>query len=170
MGLVAPNGVRIFPGQGSNPYPLHWQADSNLLNHQGSSVSFISVINLTFSFPQMEKTVFWFFFPVLMPFNTYFSYKGNTRNAYRRKCKQYRKVKEESKSILKFLLTQREKASYSSGYTSVSSFFWSLCLPPLLPSGCICPSSHSFIQIELTFYIKGITCFFHSFILNNWPV
>ena len=26
----------IFPNQGSNPCPLHWQADSQLLRHQGS--------------------------------------------------------------------------------------------------------------------------------------
>ena len=26
----------IFPDQGSNPYPLHWQADSQPLRHQGS--------------------------------------------------------------------------------------------------------------------------------------
>ena len=26
----------IFPDQGSNPCPLHWQADSQPLNHQGS--------------------------------------------------------------------------------------------------------------------------------------
>ena len=26
----------IFPGQGSNPCPLHWQADSQPLRHQGS--------------------------------------------------------------------------------------------------------------------------------------
>ena len=28
----------IFPGQGSNPCPLHWQADSQPLRHQGSPV------------------------------------------------------------------------------------------------------------------------------------
>ena len=27
----------IFPDQGSNPCPLHWQADSQPLHHQGSS-------------------------------------------------------------------------------------------------------------------------------------
>ena len=27
---------RIFPDQGSNPRPLHWQADSQPLRHQGS--------------------------------------------------------------------------------------------------------------------------------------
>ena len=31
----------IFPDQGSNPCPLHWQADSQPLRHQGSPNSFI---------------------------------------------------------------------------------------------------------------------------------
>ena len=30
----------IFPDQGSNPCPLHWQADSQPLSHQGSPVVF----------------------------------------------------------------------------------------------------------------------------------
>ena len=30
----------IFPDQGSNPCPLHWQADSQPLRHQGSSQTF----------------------------------------------------------------------------------------------------------------------------------
>ena len=28
----------IFPDQGSNPCPLHWQADSQPLRHQGSPI------------------------------------------------------------------------------------------------------------------------------------
>ena len=32
----------IFPDQGSNPCPLHWQADSQPLHHQGSPISLIS--------------------------------------------------------------------------------------------------------------------------------
>ena len=37
----------IFPDQGSNPCPLHWQADSQPLRHQGSPHyhSLISVVN-----------------------------------------------------------------------------------------------------------------------------
>ena len=31
----------IFPDQGSNPSPLHWQADSQPLHHQGSPVFFL---------------------------------------------------------------------------------------------------------------------------------
>ena len=44
----------IFPDQGSNPCPLHWQADSQPLSHQGSpSMSFDSLyfsINWSISF------------------------------------------------------------------------------------------------------------------------
>ena len=31
----------IFPDQGSNPSPLHWQADSQPLDHQGSPIPWI---------------------------------------------------------------------------------------------------------------------------------
>ena len=34
--LSCPVACGIFPGQGSNSYPLHWQADSSPLSHQGS--------------------------------------------------------------------------------------------------------------------------------------
>ena len=43
----------ILPDQGPNPYPLHWQADSQPLRHQGSPtwvlrghIQFITTINL----------------------------------------------------------------------------------------------------------------------------
>ena len=36
----------IFPDQGSNPYPLHWQADSQPLRHQGSPTTAILTRNL----------------------------------------------------------------------------------------------------------------------------
>ena len=36
----------IFPDQGSNPCPLHWQADSQTLRHQGSPVSCIFYVTL----------------------------------------------------------------------------------------------------------------------------
>ena len=32
---------RILPDQGSNPCPLHWQADSQPLRHQGSPIFFL---------------------------------------------------------------------------------------------------------------------------------
>ena len=44
----------IFPGQGSNPCPLHWQADSQPLCHQGSPpthVFYLSAILWSASFP-----------------------------------------------------------------------------------------------------------------------
>ena len=37
-GLSCPAACGIFPDQGSNPCPLHWQADSQLLRHQGSPI------------------------------------------------------------------------------------------------------------------------------------
>ena len=36
----------IFPDQGSNPCPLHWQADSQPLCHQGSPISIFVFINM----------------------------------------------------------------------------------------------------------------------------
>ena len=43
----------IFPNQGSNPCPLHWQADSQPLRHQGSPVEFskLPFLLLCSSFP-----------------------------------------------------------------------------------------------------------------------
>ena len=35
-GLSCSAACGILPGQGSNPCPLHWQADSQPLRHQGS--------------------------------------------------------------------------------------------------------------------------------------
>ena len=37
-GLSCSAACGIFPDQGSNPCPLHWQADSQPLHHQGSPV------------------------------------------------------------------------------------------------------------------------------------
>ena len=36
----------IFPDQGSNPCPLHWQADSQPLRHQGSPTSYLFLPSL----------------------------------------------------------------------------------------------------------------------------
>ena len=41
-GLSCSAACGIFPDQGSNPYPLHWQADSQPLRHQGSPIFFLS--------------------------------------------------------------------------------------------------------------------------------
>ena len=35
----------IFPDQGSNPCPMHWQADSQPLRHQGSPAFFFNLGN-----------------------------------------------------------------------------------------------------------------------------
>ena len=40
-GLSCSTACGIFPDQGSNPCPLHWQADSSPLRHQGSALEFI---------------------------------------------------------------------------------------------------------------------------------
>ena len=49
QGLSCSEAHRIFPDQGSNPYLLHWQADSLPLSHQGSpSSSFIFASGIPF--------------------------------------------------------------------------------------------------------------------------
>ena len=57
----------IFPDQGSNPCPLHWQADSQPLRHQGSPQPFswinapwITAVLLVIS-RAMKKTILTFF-------------------------------------------------------------------------------------------------------------
>ena len=46
-GPSRPVACGIFPDQGSNPCPLHWQADSQPLCHQGSpKVSFFKKLHL----------------------------------------------------------------------------------------------------------------------------
>ena len=64
-GLSCSAACGIFPDQGSNPCPLHWQEDSQPLHHQGSpekecfalsfSVELRSQIQLTLSEPQFPK-------------------------------------------------------------------------------------------------------------------
>ena len=39
--LSCPTSYGIFPDQESNPCPLHWQADSQPLDHEGSPVLFL---------------------------------------------------------------------------------------------------------------------------------
>ena len=46
-GLSCSAECGIFPDQGSNPYPLHWQADSQPLRHQGSPLSCFSTFFLS---------------------------------------------------------------------------------------------------------------------------
>ena len=40
-GPICSAACGVFPDQGSNPCPLHWQADSQPLHHQGSPSSFL---------------------------------------------------------------------------------------------------------------------------------
>ena len=40
----------IFPDQGSNPCPLHWQADSQPLRHQGSPWCFLIFISTSMTY------------------------------------------------------------------------------------------------------------------------
>ena len=50
---------RIFPDQGSNPCPLHWQADSQPLGHQGSpNIAFLSHFSyFDFLWTQMAQLI-----------------------------------------------------------------------------------------------------------------
>ena len=57
-GLSRSTACGIFPDQGSNPCPLHWQADSQPLRHQGSPVSFFIKQLKELSFPSHHLTIF----------------------------------------------------------------------------------------------------------------
>ena len=47
-GLGCRMACGIFPDQGSNPCPLHWQADSSPLDHQGSPMFFKGLLKKRF--------------------------------------------------------------------------------------------------------------------------
>ena len=49
-GLSCSAACGIFPDQGSNPCPLHWQADSQPLHHQGSPIGWLFVFLKVLSF------------------------------------------------------------------------------------------------------------------------
>ena len=51
----------IFPDQGSNPCPLHWQADSQPLRHQGSPVRKFLIINPVCSLIYKSVLIVYFF-------------------------------------------------------------------------------------------------------------
>ena len=48
-GLSRSAACGILPDQGSNPCPLHWQADSQPLSHQGSPVTSLNAVVLLFA-------------------------------------------------------------------------------------------------------------------------
>ena len=56
----------IFPDQGLNPCPLHWQADSQPLRHQGSPAEEFLIINgwwiMSSAFSASIDIFIWFFF------------------------------------------------------------------------------------------------------------
>ena len=58
-GLSCSAACGIFPDQGSNPCPLHWQADSQPLHHQGSPMvsclTFKSLSRFEFIFVYGER-------------------------------------------------------------------------------------------------------------------
>ena len=47
----------IFPDQGSNPCPLHWQADSQPLRHQGSPGHFLFLLSCRWFCPSLRTLV-----------------------------------------------------------------------------------------------------------------
>ena len=55
----------IFPDQGSNTCPLHWQADSQPLRHQGSPIFLFLII--IFYFNNFPLSSFLPFFPSFFP-------------------------------------------------------------------------------------------------------
>ena len=60
-GLSCSVACGILPDQGSNPCPLHWQAESQPLRHQGSPRPRIlnSFSTLSHNFPQTQSTPWW---------------------------------------------------------------------------------------------------------------
>ena len=58
-GLSCSTACGIFPDQGSNPCPLHWQADSQPLRHQGNPYRYI--FNPLFNLVLDESSLYSFF-------------------------------------------------------------------------------------------------------------
>ena len=58
----------IFPDQGSNPCPLHWQADSQPLRHQGSPCLCFLSMAYTLSNKELatKPSLFFFFFNIFI--------------------------------------------------------------------------------------------------------
>ena len=56
----------IFPDQGSNPCPLHWQVDSQPLNHQGSPLALFLCPFLISLYYLMRVMIFVFVFSILI--------------------------------------------------------------------------------------------------------
>ena len=56
----------IFPDQGSNPCPLHWQADSQPLHHQGSPIIYILILVVLICIFKMANDVVVYVFALLI--------------------------------------------------------------------------------------------------------
>ena len=69
----------IFPDQGSNPCPLHWQADSQPLHHQGSPVlsSFSKYTCVTAAPSDIEPSLHIHY--IFMPSNLNYFYDAESR-------------------------------------------------------------------------------------------
>ena len=62
----------IFPDQGSNPCPLHWQADSQPLRHQGNPKIFLNAHKLTVLLKKIsESEVYMIVFKPLLTFHNF---------------------------------------------------------------------------------------------------
>ena len=57
-GLSCSRACGTFPDQGSNPCPLHWQADSQPLCHQGSPQTFFDCVVGFFDIEMYELLVY----------------------------------------------------------------------------------------------------------------
>ena len=58
-GLNCSVACGIFPDQGSNPCPLHWQADSQPLHHQGRPTTCIFIREVLCQFRSLSCNVIW---------------------------------------------------------------------------------------------------------------
>ena len=71
----------VFPDQGSNPCPLHWQADSQPLRHQGSPLLAIFLkrsYSYHFGFSQLDYiSFFWLFLKDYFYFHLKYTYLIN---------------------------------------------------------------------------------------------
>ena len=69
----------IFPDQGSNPCPLHWQADSQPLRHQGSPIH--EILPLTIPSSRLGIALSGKILFIIIVVSLYFSYFNNKINA-----------------------------------------------------------------------------------------
>ena len=67
-GLSCLVACRIFLDQGSDPCPLHWQADTQPLDHQGTHFSYISRIGFAGSWGFSSIWLFIYLVALLPPF------------------------------------------------------------------------------------------------------